>query len=159
MLKIFRDAWASNEDKLREAIKEIPDIHDISYCDLIKLLFLHVYNAKVKDYQAVNVERVTEIDDGDYQGTLIFLIPFDTYQPDASEYLMTYVGYGSCSGCDTLQHIQSNGFWGEKPTESQINDLLTLCRDMACNTIKPYNYGWRHDDNFDQVEFKEEKEK
>lgn len=156
MLKIFRDAWAANEKKLREVIVEIPNADDISYRDLVKMLFLHVYNSYAKDYQTLNVEHITEIDDGDYQGTLVFLIPFDTYQPDEGDYLMTYVGYGSCSGCDTLQHIQSNGSWGEKPNESQVNDLLTLCRDIACNTIKPYNHGWRHDDNFDQVEFEEE---
>ena len=156
MLKILRDAWAEHEGKLREAIADIPDADNISYHDLIKLLFLHVYNAHAKSHQSLNVEKITEIDDGDYQGTLIFLIPFATYQPDESEYLMTYVGYGSCSGCDTLQHIQLNGSYGEKPNEGQVNDLLTLCRDMACNTIKPYNYGWRNDDNFDQVEFPNE---
>lgn len=31
-------------------------------------------------------------------------------------------------------------------------DFMNICKDLICNAIKPYNYGWRHDDRFDVVE-------
>lgn len=94
--------------------------------------------------------NVTEIDNGYYQGTLLFLIPRDTYQPAEYDYLMTYVGYGSCSGCDTLQAIQDCG--EGKLNESQVKDFMTLCRDLVCAMIKPYNCGWRNNEEFETVE-------
>ena len=97
-------------------------------------------------------EMLKEIDDGDYQGTLLYLIPEDTYQPNSSEYLMTFVEYGSCSGCDTLQGIQC--FLDTKSRDKSIDDLMNLCKDLICNMIKPYNTGWRHDEKFDTIEIK-----
>ena len=98
----------------------------------------------------LDLEKITEIDNGDYQGTLLFLIPFDTYQPFEYEYLMTFVGYGSCSGCDTLQSIQHG--YHQKLTEGQVNDFMTLCKDILTNTIRPYNCGWREQEVFNQAE-------
>ena len=64
---------------------------------------------------------------------------------------MTYVDYGSCSGCDTLQSIQS--FSGDKPTDSQLKDYMTLCKDLVCNMVKPFKSGWRNSEGeFDEVE-------
>ena len=45
--------------------------------------------------------RIHRIDDGDYQGTLVFVIGSSDYQPD--RYWVTKVSYGSCSGCDSLE--------------------------------------------------------
>jgi hypothetical protein len=98
----------------------------------------------------LDLGKIHKIDDGDYQGTFLFLIPFDSYQPNEFEYLMTYVGYGSCSGCDALQAIQDYG--AEKPTNRQVEDFMRLCKDIITNTIKPYNGGWRQNEDFEQVE-------
>ena len=95
------------------------------------------------------------MDNGDYQGTLLFLIPCDTYQPSEYEYLLTYVGYGSCSGCDALMSIQSDGDYGEKLTNGQVRDIMCLCLNIIANMIKPYNSGWRNEEQFNTVEFKE----
>ena len=51
--------------------------------------------------------RITEIDHGDYQGTLLFIIGSKGYQP--SDYWCVKVGYGSCSGCDALAAIDDHG--------------------------------------------------
>ena len=141
MLKIIADKWAKNQNKLREELTKT-NIEFLRYKDLVHLTFKIIYN---DDEHAVwppniNVNRITEIDDGNYQGTLLFLLPFDIYQPMECEYLMTYVGYGSCSGCDTLQHILSlNNDWDAKyPNERQVNDLMVLCKDILANTICPY---------------------
>jgi hypothetical protein len=82
---------------------------------------------------------------------LLFVIPQKCYEPAEFEYLLTYVGYGSCSGCDTLQRIF--GYGGENLTEEQINDLMKLCKDILTNIVKPYNGGWRHENDFEQVAF------
>lgn len=155
MLKILSEKWAKNEDKLRVAISKIENVNDLTYLDLVKLAFSTIYNDDSVEYthKQLNCERITEIDDGDYQGTLIFMIPFKTYQPDEGEYLMTYVGYGSCSGCDTLQSIQDSRWVNARPDVRQITELLHLCRDIVVNAVKPYNYGWRYKSDFDQIDF------
>jgi hypothetical protein len=99
--------------------------------------------------------EITEIDNGNHQGTLLYLIPERTYQPSEYEYLMTYIGYGSCSGCDLLQSIQP---WDKsKITDETVKDFMSLCKDFITNMIKPYNCGWREDSRFEHVTLEEEK--
>ena len=151
MLKKLLEKWNENKDLLKRELAIKNGLNDCSYKDLVKLTFEVVYNTGCECYgERVNTEKITEIDNGDYQGTLLFLIPFDTYQPSEYEYLMTYVGYGSCSGCDTLLAIQDYG--NEKLTPNQVNLFADLCKDIICNTIKPYNSGWRNDEEFAVVE-------
>ncbi len=77
---------------------------------------------------------MTVIDNGDYQGTLIYIIPRDTYQPDVEDYLVTNNYYGSCSGCDTLQAITE---YSSKPlSNGQIEDLMTLALHLV-QRLKP----------------------
>lgn len=151
MLKIIRDCWAKNQDKLREAIAKLPDdeIDKLNYEKLVIMAFGNIFESGTTE---LNLTDIHVIDDGEYQGTLIFLIPFDCYQPSCEDYLMTYVYYGSCSGCDTLQAIQAHlSFYGE-PRETVNNDLLKVCLDILRNAIKPYNFGWRQDAGFEQIE-------
>ena len=147
MLKICVRKWDENQSRLREVISKSKKHNTWGYKDLVKLTFDTIFNDCEK---LLDTDEITEIDNGDYQGTLIYLIPFNTYQPSEYQYLMTYVGYGSCSGCDTLQGIQG---WDDKlPTEMQVSDYMTLCKDIITNTIRPYNSGWRHDADYDTVE-------
>lgn len=153
MLKILKEKWNKNENLLKERIDKMTpeEFSNLQYKNIVELTFETIFNNSDYKYENLNIKRITEIDDGDYQGTLVYLIPFDTYQPSEGEYLMTNVGYGSCSGCDTLLDIQ--GYDYDKPiTENQKSGLLQLCRDIIVNTIKPYNYGWRNNVDFDIVE-------
>ena len=147
MLKIIRDRWDQNHKKLREALKTNVGFNYCHYSDLVKLTFGIILNEDNK----FDLDGINEIDNGDYQGTLLYLIPFQTYQPCEYEYLMTYVGYGSCGRCDALQAIQDNSC-GDTLSEEQVSDLMTLCKDILTNTIKPYNHGWREDENYKVVE-------
>lgn len=140
MVKIMRDCWNANRDKLRAVLTRRTDLNECGYDQLVKLAFENIYTGE----EELDLERMTEIDNGDYQGTLLFLIPFETYQPSEYEYIMTYIGYGSCSGCDALRAAQgwsSNG----RLTDKQVNDFMAICKDIVCNTIKPYNCGWREE--------------
>lgn len=152
MIKFCVEQWDKNKDVLREYLKSRTDLNSCSYLDLVKAVVEHIFNrnADLLCYDEYNADKITEIDNGDYQGTLIFLIPRNTYQPDESEYLMTYVGYGSCSVCDTLQRIQE---WDDGPlSTSQLDDFMRLCKHLVQNTIKPYNHGWRYGEKYDAVE-------
>lgn len=146
MLKIIKEQWDKNREVLREALREEKDLNRLHYKDLVKLAFEKVYNEGLECYMQLDLASITEVDNGDYQGTLLYLIAVKTYQPCECDYLMTYVGYGSCCCCDPLQAIQ------ELEGEEQIKEYMTLCKDILTNTIKPYNGGWRYKSDFDQVE-------
>lgn len=157
MIKFCLEKWDKNKDLLEKELRSRTDLNSCGYLLLVQLVVTHIFNGGEQDDHydygdgsKYDANHITEIDNGDYQGTLLFVIPRHTYQPCEWEYLMTYVGYGSCSGCDTLQGIQD---WSDGPlTDNQVVDFMDLCKDIVQNTIRPYNFGWRHDDNFDPVE-------
>ena len=145
MLEIVKRNWDKNKESLEQEIRNSDTLNYCDYLDLVKLAFKVILSDK-----ELNLDGITLIDNGDYQGTQLFLIPFETYQPTEYEYLMTHVSYGSCSGCDTLQAIQN---WGNnKLTDDQVTDFMKLCLDILTNTIKPYNSGWRNESDYDTVE-------
>lgn len=74
------------------------------------------------NYSVPDPKRIHEIDDGNYQGTLVYVIGAAGYQP--SDYWYVKVGYGSCSGCDTLLSIR--GYGDDKPTAAQVRGYMTL---------------------------------
>lgn len=149
MLKYCRDKWDENKDKLEKALREANNLNSCDYKELVVMVVEHILNPGEDEFDCYDSKNITVIDNGYCQGTQLFMIPMDTYQPDEYEYLLTYVGYGSCSGCDTLQRIQS---WSDgKLTDSQVKDFMKLCKDLVCSMVKPYNGGWREDDRFTEV--------
>lgn len=155
MIKYALKKWDENKEVLLNAIqqteKNMRSAWD--YEDIVKLTCHCIFNEKVIDGDPkINIDGITMIDNGDYQGTLLFMLPFDTDQPAEYEYLMTYVGYGSCSGCDTLQRIQLDEIYYNDETEKDLVDsYLSICKDIVSNTIRPYNQGWRNNGMFDSV--------
>ena len=157
MMKIMKDKWARNEKYLKQVFETRTDLNTINWNDLVKLTFEYIYNIDyddTDDYESLNLNNITIIDNGDYQGTLLYIIPFNTYQPAEYDYLMTYVGYGSCSGCDALLNARDYSEEDCKLTEQQIKDFLKLTKDIVCNTIKPYNNGWREEEDFREEDVK-----
>ena len=152
MIHIMKDCWYRNSDKLRSALKEKygeGNSWDVYCCyeDLVKLTFEIIYNSDEQVLNELDLDKITSIDNGDYQGTIVFVIPFDTYQPSNYEYLMTYVGYGSCSYCDALQ-----GAIDMEDGETRVASLMSICESIVSDTIKPYNHGWMRVKLFDFVE-------
>lgn len=116
MIQAFVDRFMANEQKVREAFaaKE-PD----GYAEIVRVVVEHIGG---DEYGDPDPQRIHEINDGDYQGTLVYVIGASGYQP--YDYWYVRVSYGSCSGCDTLEAIRS---WsGEPPTAQQVNDYWTL---------------------------------
>lgn len=152
MIKFMKFRWAENESQLRKRFENMSDdeLNRLSYKNLVEYICEDIINTFADDTKYIMgptaiTDRITEIDDGDYSGTLLFTIPFDVYQPRPNEYFMTYVEYGSCSVCDTLQGIYY------KEREEQLNDYMKLCRDIASNFIVPYNFGWRENELFKEA--------
>lgn len=132
MRKELTTQWELRKDALRNYFTTTnQDEYNSSYKDILIKIFELVLTE-----QKVQLDSITTIDNGDYQGTLLFTIPFDTYQPSEDEYYFTSVGYGSCSGCDTLQGI--SGYDGELPTEEQVDDYMTLALHMI-QKMKKYS--------------------
>lgn len=169
MIRFAIDKWDKNKNKLEAHVKEnLKDYEDCEYKKLVEDVVQHVFSDEpntYNDFSEFDVKKITEIDNGDYQGTLLYLIPQDAYQPDETEYLMTHVSYGSCSGCDTLQAVQydisdvcGDNEWSgctkeelEKKEKQAIGDLMTLFLHLVQNTIRPYNNGWREDEKFNVI--------
>ena len=125
MIEEFTKRWFERNHLVREQFeKEIPD----SYKDIVKAVVTMLHDED--KYESIDPERIHEIDDGDYQGTLLYVIGDTSYQPDTYWYVK--VGYGSCDACDTLQAITS-GEWGLETEEEKqawkkeaVDQLMTL---------------------------------
>lgn len=122
MIQEIIKQWEDNKGKLEEYFRTTKQDEYDEYSKIVKKIFEVV----IDGYQP---NRITTVDDGDYQGTQIFLIPKDTYQPSADEYLITHTYYGSCSGCDTLQAIC--GYNYNLPDEEQIKQYMTLALHLV----------------------------
>lgn len=116
MIQEFVDRFMAKKPEL-EAVFSVA--HPDGYQEIVKAVIEVVTTG---DYDSPDPNRIHRIDDGDYQGTLLFVIAANGYQPDTYWYVK--VSYGSCSGCDTLAAI--NDYSGEPPTPQQVKDYMTL---------------------------------
>ena len=135
MIQSFVDYFITNKYRLREYLQTTPQ----RYYDTYKALLIKTIELCFPP-DKLDLSNLVEIDHGDYQGSLLYLIPLDTYQPNPDEYVTTYVYYGSCSGCDTLLSISC--YDDGLPTEAQINEYLTLCLHMV-ERMEWFREGWR----------------
>ena len=134
MIKDFNYDWELNKDDLKEYIRhhKLEEYAD-DYKSLVRTLFEYVINAeKTNDYERYDIDDIKVIDDGDYQGTQIFILHKDDYQPSVDEYVYTSNYYGSCSGCDTLLNI-TNYELDELPSKEQVEELMTLFLHLLQN--------------------------
>lgn len=127
MIKDFVDAWEKNKWKLKEYFTNTRQEEYDSYEAIVEQIFKIVINPYIDNELCgtpFNIDDINVLDDGDYQGTQIFILHKDTYQPSIEDYV--YVGnyYGSCSGCDTLLAI--NNYGDDIPTLAQVKDYMTL---------------------------------
>lgn len=147
MIKFCVQQWDKNKGELEKHIREVymEDHGWIDYKELVQKVVTFIFNDDESHRTEYDAERITEINDGDYQGTLLYMIPRKTYQPGEDDYLLTYVNYGSCSGCDTLQSVcEDNG-------ETFVKGMMDLSLHLIQNTTKPFNKGWSHDEEYDEI--------
>ena len=125
MIKEFIEKWDKYKNDLEDYFRYTEQIEYDEYEKIVKILFEKIINKDLKyDSERFDVEDLLKIDDGDYQGTQIFILHKGCYQPDVEKYVYTSTYYGSCSGCDTLQAIS---FYDRGlPNEEQVKDYMTL---------------------------------
>lgn len=123
MIQPFADRFMAQSEEIK---RDLAVAHPTGYNDLVTRLINVLAGAKDGD-DSPDPARITVIDHGHYQGTLLFVIASADYQP--SVYWSIFVDYGSCSGCDTFEHIR--GYSDEPPTPSQVNDYWTLMLHMV----------------------------
>lgn len=138
MIKEFVERWDKYKDDLRDYFKNNKQEEYPTYEDIVKALFEYVIN-KDEGHYDYDIENITVIDDGDYQGTLIFILHKSKYQPEIENYIYTNVYYGSCSHCDTLKGIQS---WDleELPNNDQVDSYMTLALHILQKCHFMYDY-------------------
>ena len=117
MIQKFVNRFMAAESVLREGFAAK---HPDAYIDIVKAVVSVI--GEEGAYGEPDATRIHQIDDGDYQGTLVFVIAAGVYQP--WEYWYVKVGYGSCSGCDTLEGIR--GYHGGPVAKEQVDAYMTL---------------------------------
>lgn len=115
MIAEFVKAWDERKQDVRGVFEKE---HPGSYTDIVK--------AVVWILPDLDLDRIVRIDHGDYQGTILFVIGEEGYQP--SDYWYVKVNYGSCSACDTMACIQDSMPSKDDgtPSEAQVDDYMQL---------------------------------
>ena len=121
MTKDFLEKWEKYKNDLEKYFSNTPQEEYDSYLKITKAIFKNVFNREKIDF---DLEEIIELVLGDYQGTLVFLIP--TKGEDNKNYVITSVGYGSCNVCDTLQSIEELDGWNDIPSLRQVKGYMTL---------------------------------
>ena len=114
MIKTFVDAWTAGKNDAREMLKDATN-----YRSIVTAVVRVIADNMGEDIcysDKPDPDRVHQIDNGCYQGTLVFLIAAQEYQPDTYWYVK--VSYGSCSVCDALESALAG--------DQTIDDLMTL---------------------------------
>lgn len=121
MIQPFVDRFmAAEADLMAEFRATRPESYEALVTRLVQVL------AAGDKYRDPDPARITVIDHGDYQGTLLFVIAAGGYQPD--QFWTIKVSYGSCSGCDTFQAIRG---WSDEISEQEARDYWTLMLHMV----------------------------
>lgn len=129
MIQEIIKRWEENKYKLEEYFSTTKQEKFASYEAIVQKIFELVINSDEDSYERFNINKMTVIDDGDYQGTQIFIIPKDTYQPNIDDYLITHTYYGSCSGCDVIEDIRN--YSSGLPTEQQVKEYMILALHLV----------------------------
>ena len=116
MIQEFVNRFMERKEQLEQAFSKHPE----NYAEIVKNVITAISDEDT--YDDPDPERIHQIDDGDWQGTLVYVIAAKDYQP--SDYWYVRVSYGSCSGCDTLERIKD--YSDDTVTVDQLSQYMTL---------------------------------
>jgi hypothetical protein len=137
MIQKFVERFIANKEAIETELREG---HPESYSDLVVLLVDYITSDDGDSYDEPDPNRVYVVDDGDCQGMQLYVIGATGYQP--SIYWATFVHYGSCSGCDTLEAISD--YSTDPPTEEQVEGYMTLMlhlvQKLRCITSDNFDF-------------------
>jgi len=109
MIDEFIKIWDENKNVLREQFSQK---HPNSYHDLVKSVIMMLSNS-MNAYDKPDPERITIVDDGEYHGTLIFVIGASNYEP--SRYWIVKINL------ESIRYYSS-----DPPSGQQVDDYMTL---------------------------------
>ena len=130
MVQEIINRWEENKHKLEYYFRKTRQSEYDDYGKILDKIFELVINDENEyEHKKFDIDKRTTIDDGEYQGTVIFIIPKKTYQPGVEDYIITDTYYGSCSGCDTLLSISeyNEGI----PNDDQLKQYMTLALHLV----------------------------
>ena len=130
MIKEFIAAFETHRAELEAGLRAA---HPEDYTDLVRRVVSILPPDEKHDRP--DSTRIHKIDDGDYQGTLVFVIGAAGYQP--STYWSVMISYGSCSGCDTFERIKEYSY--DLPTDEQVKDYMTLMLHIVQRLTRLHN--------------------
>jgi hypothetical protein len=142
MITAFTDRYIARKDIFTARIAGIKSSSEFTptYADIVKAVVETIRRSDSYDSDPEEVyeeyvpemdpNRITEIDHGSYEGTLVYVIAERGSRPSTYWYVM--VSYGSCSACDTIQRIESASSAPDFAyTEQQLEDYYILGLHIA----------------------------
>lgn len=121
--------WEKGKENLRKHFEVTEQSEYDEYHKVVSALIKYCLNYG----DLLNDEKFSEVfevsDHGNWQGTQIFLLHIDCYQPESTHYYVFDNYYGSCSGCDTLLGISQ--YEEGIPEKEQVDKYMTLCLHMV----------------------------
>lgn len=134
MIQEFVDAIVGHKEEMKAELSEEvkacnEGTSDISYETLFKLVKKYIGKGEhifgSKNFMSYGAD-ICSISFGSYQGDIVYIMWTGT------KFYYGMISYGSCTYCDTLQHIL---FYADSE-EQQVSDLYTLCLHIA-QALKP----------------------
>lgn len=119
MIQEFVDRFMENKQALRAIFAAR---HPEDYKDIVT----HTIKAISDDEETgPDPDNISELSHGSYHGTNLYVMP-EKDEFAKVDFWYVRVSYGSCSGCDTLAGIKSDGDYTDTPNKKQTNDYMTL---------------------------------
>lgn len=115
--------WERGKENLRNWFKTHKQQEYDDYTKIVSALIKYCLN--FGDYDVKFSEDFEVSDHEDYQGTQIFILHQEEYEPNLCNYYIFDNYYGSCSGCDTLLGI--SGYDCGLPDDGQVAGYMQLC--------------------------------
>lgn len=136
MIKDFVNLWYKNKNCLKKVIEDkVENKYIFGYRDLLAMILKYVINDKDYEYD-FSTENIKVIDDGDYEGTLIYVFHKKIYCPNEYDYYFTCTYYGSCSFCDTMMAINDIISSDKGKKDIAVRDLMTEALHLIQNMRK-----------------------
>ena len=129
MIKGFIEKWLKYNKDLESYLRNHNQSEYATYEQLVEILIKEIIN-KDEEFECntYNINEIVVLDHGDYQGTQIFILHKNVYQPEPCDYIYTNTYYGSCSRCDTL--LQISNYDTKLPNEHQIKGYMNLMLNL-----------------------------
>lgn len=129
MITEFVTLFDANRGALREGFKTNKPM---GYDDIVKRV-VNILDSAEDDY-CPDPERITCIDHGDYQGTLLFVIGAKGYQPHTYWYVSMH--YGSCSACDSFQDAMRDWPYADDENPEVPDALIDKLMSLALHVVQ-----------------------